>query len=1128
MTLINRLLNVRPGEWPRLLFISTILILSNIGTIWGMNVAYAAFLKQAGLQSGQQTLIWVLLLSSIVSILSLSIYTAFVDRTDNNKLFIYIILVGGVIKLSCVILAEMDLGRLAFPILYVLSLAWLASWNAHFPTYVNDLFDLQSAKRTLPTILATGRIGGALAGFTLTFFTTTMHLPGKAFVWIWLVTDVLVMGTLWAKPYLLRDQKNISADRARPADSSSRDKGTTSYLQSVKEGLNFTRQSSFLRWMATGTILLAILVTLLEYHANGILAPRFKDYAGFLGRLDGISNLIALIILLFMLGRMTKSWGIGNTSLVFPFISLIISGGLVGSGTVALASLTYLNRKGLRISLQGPIESLLYNAVPLRVKGRARTFVGGLLTPAGVILGVAVLLLDLWKGSSFPWLVPGGIALLSLFYLLSTFAIRYQYTQALVKMLEEEDYSFLLAEEASELVVADTATLQRLQKKLDESTTHEMRIFMTQLIAQVGGAGSLDILIPAVRSAQEARTRAAMLNVISAAEIGSGKARELYVNFLEDPDSQVRNAAATGLEYLLGHQDPWLQNQWLAMLNDSDPQVSFHALQSLAETGKFYSFEPAVKKLNSLLESKSVDDKKNAIEILGTTSQPQSIEQLLTFMDDENDQIRLEAILNFEKIKLPLGNALDEIILQKANRLLEDPVAGVRLSALKIVGTFSTRENYPSLVYMLSDKNAQVRTAAVDILVRIGKAVIPLLQNELKSEEPQSRKIAGVVLSRINPRQFGPLIDQSVIENLKNIYQNISFEQALMPFEHHRSVRALLAVLREQNDQWINEILYLFSAVHDSQTLQIVGESLHSDSPDTRNLALEVLESLTSPQTASLIASLFDSSLSRSQLLQMGEEILQIEKVDKEQALRKLLSLTKDKIIPPLTLYTMGDIGQELKAVAETNNSTSPLAEKIESMLESATLDPDPLTKQSAQASLMKIQGGQIESEGFQSVSTIERMVILKEVPFFRNVPAHQLKLMAEVCEEKIFKEGTYIFKAGDVGKGLYIIAEGQVGIEQEKRGNISLLATLKKDSYFGEMALFDNSPRSASAVVMKDSILLELNPAPVTTLTMQNPNLALEFINTLSQRIRETSNLLAETTRSRPRELHKLYDQFG
>jgi hypothetical protein len=136
LTSLNKFFNVRPNEWSRLLFLALIMILCNVGANWGMNVAYAAFLTQAGLHAGLETLIWVLLLSSVLSLPALAIYTAFVDRINNNLLFTQIVIGGGLIVLLGIILLKANLLDWAFPLLYVLSTAWMAVFNQHFFTYV--------------------------------------------------------------------------------------------------------------------------------------------------------------------------------------------------------------------------------------------------------------------------------------------------------------------------------------------------------------------------------------------------------------------------------------------------------------------------------------------------------------------------------------------------------------------------------------------------------------------------------------------------------------------------------------------------------------------------------------------------------------------------------------------------------------------------------------------------------------------------------------------------------------------------------------------------------------------------------------------------------------------------------
>jgi CRP-like cAMP-binding protein len=76
-------------------------------------------------------------------------------------------------------------------------------------------------------------------------------------------------------------------------------------------------------------------------------------------------------------------------------------------------------------------------------------------------------------------------------------------------------------------------------------------------------------------------------------------------------------------------------------------------------------------------------------------------------------------------------------------------------------------------------------------------------------------------------------------------------------------------------------------------------------------------------------------------------------------------------------------------------------------------------------------------------------------------------------------------------------------------------------------MNLFDNSPRTASAIAIQDTLTLRLRREPLIALARQHPNLSLELINVLSARLREAQDAIAERTRTKPRELQKLYDQF-
>ncbi len=159
-------------------------------------------------------------------------------------------------------------------------------------------------------------------------------------------------------------------------------------------------------------------------------------------------------------------------------------------------------------------------------------------------------------------------------------------------------------------------------------------------------------------------------------------------------------------------------------------------------------------------------------------------------------------------------------------------------------------------------------------------------------------------------------------------------------------------------------------------------------------------------------------------------------------------------------------------------------------------------------------------------LSTGEKFAFLKEVPFFQGMTADQLEAVAAVCEEETFAEDTVIYAQGDPGGALYVVVRGRVGIDREKRkGSFVHLGTIGPSAYFGEMSLFDDSPRSTSAVALQDTLALQLRREPLVELLRHDPALSLELIKVLSQQLRTANERIAEMTHSRPREINKLYD---
>ena len=120
----------------------------------------------------------------------------------------------------------------------------------------------------------------------------------------------------------------------------------------------------------------------------------------------------------------------------------------------------------------------------------------------------------------------------------------------------------------------------------------------------------------------------------------------------------------------------------------------------------------------------------------------------------------------------------------------------------------------------------------------------------------------------------------------------------------------------------------------------------------------------------------------------------------------------------------------------------------------------------------------------------------------------------------KVYRKSDVIFEENSSGNEMFIVYSGRVKLyTQPKAGRRTVLSILKPGEHFGEMALIDGSPRSATAVAVQDNTkLVVLDKAKFLYLVQQQPEFAFAMMETLSQRIREANLQLAQARVKRQR----------
>ncbi len=131
----------------------------------------------------------------------------------------------------------------------------------------------------------------------------------------------------------------------------------------------------------------------------------------------------------------------------------------------------------------------------------------------------------------------------------------------------------------------------------------------------------------------------------------------------------------------------------------------------------------------------------------------------------------------------------------------------------------------------------------------------------------------------------------------------------------------------------------------------------------------------------------------------------------------------------------------------------------------------------------------------------------------FKELTQSDTDAISAVAEEITVKSGEFIFHEEGPGDAMYIIKSGSVKITKKVKDQENTIALLNPGEFFGEMALLDGLPRSASAKAASDVIILKITRNNYMLLRQQHPQTALKIIDilikVLSNRLRQANKNL-------------------
>ena len=144
------------------------------------------------------------------------------------------------------------------------------------------------------------------------------------------------------------------------------------------------------------------------------------------------------------------------------------------------------------------------------------------------------------------------------------------------------------------------------------------------------------------------------------------------------------------------------------------------------------------------------------------------------------------------------------------------------------------------------------------------------------------------------------------------------------------------------------------------------------------------------------------------------------------------------------------------------------------------------------------------------TLSPMERVLFLRKVPLFGELPPADLQPIAGIAEERAFAEGDTIAEQGEPGDAMHIIVSGEVSVIAHhgsgRPGDEHVVAVRSAGDVVGEIAVITNEPRMAGLVARGDVRVLSIARPQFESILRERPETALGVIRVLCQRLAEPS----------------------
>ena len=1000
-----------------------------------------------------------------------------------------------------------------------------------FWTLAGQLLDVRQAKRLFPLIGAGEWIAMVIGGFATP---AIVGQVGTANLFV--ISAVGLGGALAVARMLLRDPSNSSGsstpEQGSPADSTG------------KAPTESPLKNPYIVFMLLNNALSMVGLFFLENSLNAMAEERYTSadqLAGFLAKLWAWTAIAILLSRSFLSSRLLGRFGVNVGLLALPlsvlagaivFCALGSTLGLAASFTFGTLVVTRFLDGLFRYDLDATAGLILYQPLPPAQRSWTQVTNDGIVLP--IAIGVSGFLLLFLKkvigldALGIMFLLP----VVNLIWAASGFSVTRRYPSMVAAALAGHRF------DASSLSLNDSTSLELLRGRLRSPNATEVLYALALL--EESDPDFLRSELPNVLEHSEPEVRREILRVIARLSVRDA-IPAVRQRMTTDESPHARGEAIRTIARL---EEADAFDELLPFLKDDDPELRVAAIVGLMRHVGMEGVAAAMDQFAKLRDSAEPESRRLAARILGDIEIQNFYRPLLPLLRDTSIAVRNEALIAAGKLQNPrlwpeMITALDIPNLQSA--ALSSLVKAGPAVLPSLEKAFDEHESQPEF---------QVRVVRVFQQIR-GEKVLAFLESHLDVTHPAvyPRVLQALSACRYRvPPQDASRICEKIRSESRFTAWLLGVQAALPETEAVKLLRSALEDIRLQCRQ---RVYLLLSFMYDAQAMFDSQNNLEHPSPERRAYAIELVDSIIAQDLKPFVLPLVDDlSLTerRQRLNAVIEPHLTLARIASEGgSSRKPATPSFEEHSLSLALLAgeanrsghrepgFTDLLNSILMVGEQHTTDwlrtcalyaiaeLRLSECANAVMYAIENTRDVLLRQTGVWALSKLDGASYRQQiarlsavdqnlqtTIQSLESrdrgatpmlldIEKLLILKTVPIFVEAPDHVLAQVVSILEEQEFAAGQRIFEKGDLGTSMYVIVSGKVRVHLDDRE----LTVLGERQVFGELALLDPEPRSASVTAIEPTLLFKISQSAIYELMTNHIEITRGIMRVLCRRIR-------------------------